>query len=167
MLDRDQLSRILPIVTDLFLGAADMPLSTQPIAKFGGARNDRNVAIVFQLAYTVQAVANDPDLCLQLRRICHLLKIAAATKSNVRTRRLDPVRRRLYDRVNIRERDLSFYLAELDMKPVANHCKVDKHCQSFRESHSVTARNNFFDPHIKQIAGRICRLDSCFHLMPK
>src|SRR6059058_6107668 len=98
MFDRDKIARISPVISDLVRESVDVPLCTQTVLKFGWANDDGDLCFVFEFANAVQAIANYAQLGVELSRICHLLKIAAAAGADVGARRLYACSSRLDDR---------------------------------------------------------------------
>src|SRR6476659_7981578 len=126
MVDRDKIARISPVISDFVRESVDVPLCTQTGLKLSRARDDRDLCFVFEFTYAVQAIANYAQLGVELSRICHLLKIAAAAGADVGARRLYACSSRLDDRLDLGKCDLTLYLAQPDIEPVTGNREIDK-----------------------------------------
>src|SRR5687768_64097 len=103
-----------------------MPLRPQPVTEFLRTRDYVDRAFVLDLSDPLKIVADDADLCIKLRGVGHLLKIASAAPADVRARRIDPKGRWCNDSFDLRKSDLALYLINPNAEFIRDHSKHDE-----------------------------------------
>ena len=89
--------RIAFEIADRALDPVGVPACPRAVLKRLRTRDHRDLTGKFDLPDPLEAVADHLNLGLDLCLVSHLLKIAPAARSEMRARRVDSLRRRLYD----------------------------------------------------------------------
>ena len=100
------------------------------------------------LCNTSQTIANNLDLRIELRFISQLLKIAAATRAKIRTRRLDANSRRLDDLRDRGKGHLAAHPINSHTQYVAGSGQGDEQRSPFGMRQTDTTGQNTFDCHL-------------------
>lgn len=105
---------------------------------------------ILNAANSSQAVLNNFDLGIELRRVIQLLKVAAATTAKVRTWWLNPNAGRCDNFLNRREGDIAFKSLNLHAQAIAGRRQSDKDRAAINVRKAQTSRQNAFDGYLKE-----------------
>src|SRR2546421_4304382 len=129
-----------------------MPADAGTVLELGRTRCDLYLRMLINFSDAVQAIADDLDLCGKLRRIIHLLKIAAATRAEIWARWRCARRAAIQDLDDLGETSAFFYVGESDLKKVARCSEGDEDRQVFGKAEAETAWNDFLNLDLELIA---------------
>ena len=123
-----------------------MPLGPRAICILLWTWNNRYFTGPIDLCDPLEAIANNGDLCLKLRWIAHLLKIAAAACTEILTRRFDPHGRRFENLDDLSKRDPFLELDDLYANAVTGSGQWRKNGQPVGKADPKAVRNDPFNP---------------------
>jgi hypothetical protein len=137
----------------------DRELHLVAVAVLVGGGQDRPHRELAEAADPLEAVAH--LLCLkgELRRVGQVLQAAPAAAAEVRTRRLDAIRRRRLDRLDHGAPEARAGFDELHPHPVARHSAAHEHDVAVDAPHALPAKRQVVDGEHETVAAPRFRHD--------
>jgi len=121
-----------------------VPFRARPVTEFHRTRHDLNFGRL-KLADTLEAIADDPDLGVELRRVGQVLEVASAADARIFATRHDPPRGRLENLDDLGEDDPSLALRFAYPHSIARRGKRDENRQAVGKPDPESVRDDPLD----------------------